>query len=93
MNHSLRQPLSARASSLPDAPTVAPLVLPRAVNPKYAALESPGKAHLHTCADQYDADKATNSNGGMKWIEAHGGYYSTCVKNLRSQDNAERDAN
>jgi len=38
---------------------------------------------MHTCVDQYIANKATNSNGGMKWIEAGGGYYTACNKNLK----------
>jgi hypothetical protein len=39
---------------------------------------------MHTCLDQYKANKATNSNGGMKWIQKGGGYYSKCNAALKS---------
>ena len=57
-------------------------VFPRAVDPKYAK-ESAGKARMHTCLDQYKANKATNANGGLKWIQKGGGYYSECNKRLK----------
>jgi hypothetical protein len=57
-------------------------VFPSAVNSKYAN-ESVGKARLHTCVDQYKANKASNANGGLKWIEKGGGYWSLCDKHLK----------
>ena len=57
-------------------------VYPRAVDTKYAK-ESPGKARMETCLDQYKANKASNGNGGLKWIEKGGGYYSECNKRLK----------
>ena len=57
-------------------------VFPSAVDPKYAK-ESAGKARMHTCVDQYNANKASNGNGGLKWIEKGGGYYSECNKRLK----------
>ena len=54
---------------------------PSAVDPKYAK-ESAGKQRMHTCLDQYNANKASNANGGLKWIEKGGGYYSQCNKLL-----------
>jgi hypothetical protein len=57
-------------------------VFPTAVSPKYSS-EAPGKARLHTCLDQYNANKATNANGGLKWIQKGGGYYSECNKQLK----------
>ena len=57
-------------------------VYPSAVDPKYAK-ESGGKARMHTCVDQYNANKASNGNGGLKWIEKGGGYYSECNKRLK----------
>src|SRR5476649_593252 len=57
-------------------------VFPSAVDPKYAK-ETAGKGRMHTCVDQYNANnanKASNGNGGMKWIEKGGGYYSECNK-------------
>ena len=71
----------------PAAPAAAPeavgnAVFPTAVDPKYAQ-ESPGKGRMHTCVDQYKANKANNANGGLKWIEKGGGYYSECNKRLK----------
>ncbi|BEV46264.1 hypothetical protein [Afipia carboxidovorans] len=57
-------------------------VFPTAVNPKYAS-ETPGKARMHTCVDQFNANKGKNANGGMKWIQKGGGYYSACNKRLK----------
>jgi hypothetical protein len=53
-----------------------------AVDPKYSK-ETAGKARMHTCVDQYNANKAANANGGMKWIQKGGGYYSECSKKLK----------
>jgi hypothetical protein len=38
---------------------------------------------MHTCLDQDNANKATNANGGLKWIQKGGGYYSECTKQLK----------
>jgi hypothetical protein len=71
----------------PAAPTLAPMatgnaVFPNALDPKYAK-ESAGKARMHTCVDQYNLNKAGTGNGGLKWIEKGGGYYSECNKRLK----------
>ena len=89
---------SSSASSAPASPAVsgsstptsareAPngtgnAVFPSAVSPKYSS-ESPGRARLHTCLDQYNADKGNNTLGGLKWIQKGGGYYSECNKRLK----------
>ncbi|MBW7966838.1 hypothetical protein [Bradyrhizobium sp. BR 10261] len=72
------------APAVAPAPTLpaGPAIFPNAVDPKYAK-ETAGKARLHTCVDQYNANKATNGNGGMKWIAKGGGYYSECNKKLK----------
>ena len=57
-------------------------VFPNAVSPKYSK-EKPGQARMHTCVDQYNANKATNANGSLKWIEKGGGYWSECNKRLK----------
>jgi hypothetical protein len=57
-------------------------VFPSAVDPKYSSL-SAGKQRFKTCDDQYNANKATNANGGLKWIQKGGGYYSECNKRLK----------
>jgi hypothetical protein len=57
-------------------------VFPNTVSPKYAG-QSAGRARMHTCLDQYEANKAGNMNGGLKWIQKGGGYYSMCNKRLK----------
>jgi hypothetical protein len=59
-------------------------VFPTAVSPKYSR-EPAGKARMHTCLDQYNANKAGNANGGLHWIQKSGGYYSQCNKRLKGQ--------
>ncbi|MEQ1718138.1 MAG: hypothetical protein ABL907_19525 [Hyphomicrobium sp.] len=58
-------------------------VFPKALSSKYAS-EKPSKARMHTCLDQYKANKVSNGNGGLKWIMKGGGYYSECNKKLKS---------
>ena len=55
---------------------------PSAVAPKYSK-EPAGKARMQTCLDQYNANKASDRNGGLKWIGKGGGYYSECNKRLK----------
>jgi hypothetical protein len=82
------EPKAAEAKPKKEAaPAAAPAatgnaVFPSAVDPKYAS-ESAGKGRMHTCLDQYHANKANNANGGLKWIQKGGGYYSECNKRLK----------
>ena len=71
----------AKEAAAPAAPA-GPAVYPNAVDAKYSK-ETAGKARMHTCLDQYNANKAGNGNGGMKWIQKGGGYYSECSKKLK----------
>ena len=71
----------AKEAAAPAAAS-GPAVYPSAVDPKYSK-ETAGKARMHTCVDQYNANKATNANGGLKWIQKGGGYYSECSKKLK----------
>src|SRR6476646_12117479 len=52
---------AAKETAAPAAPS-GPAVYPNAVDPKYSK-ETAGKARMHTCVDQYNANKATNANG------------------------------
>lgn len=72
---------AAAPSATPAAPS-GPATFPSAIDPKYAK-ETAGKQRMHTCVDQYNANKATNANGGLKWIQKGGGYYSECTKRLK----------
>lgn len=79
---------SAAAAAKPAAtPAATPAaagnaLFPSAISPKYSK-ESPGKARMHTCLDQYKANKASNANGGLKWIQKGGGYYKLCNARLK----------
>jgi len=78
-------PASSTASAPPpSAPPVAsgPVRFPSAVSPKYSK-DSAGKARMETCLDQYKENKANGGNGGLKWIQKGGGYYSECNKRLK----------
>ena len=63
-------------------PTNTNVVFPTAVSPKYAR-QSAGRARMLTCLDQYKANKADKQNGGLKWIQKGGGYYSMCNRHLK----------
>jgi hypothetical protein len=71
-----------RPAATPGRGVNSDAVFPSAISPKYSS-ESAGKARMHTCLDQYNANKASNGNGGLKWIEKGGGYYSECNKRLK----------
>ena len=71
-----------KSEAAPAAAPSGPAVFPKAVDPKYSK-ETEGKARMHTCVDQYNANKASNANGGLKWIQKGGGYYSECTKKLK----------
>ena len=73
---------TAKKEATPAAAPTGPAVYPNAIDPKYAK-ESAGKGRMHTCVDQYNANKATGGNSGLKWIEKGGGYYSECNKHLK----------
>ena len=73
-------PLKPPSTTLPAA--IGSAVFPASVLPKYAA-ERPRTARMHTCRDQYQANKASGGNGGLPWIKKGGGYYSECNKRLK----------
>jgi len=79
-------PLKKTPKTKPKAPTVAEApstaVFPTAIAPTYANLTA-AKGRQKTCLDQYKANKATNANGGLKWIQKGGGYWSECNKHLK----------
>jgi hypothetical protein len=78
-------PPPARPEAAAPPPAAAPsgnAVFPPSVSSKYSS-ESAGKARMHTCLDQYNANKASGGNGGLRWIQKGGGYYSECNKRLK----------
>jgi hypothetical protein len=75
---------TAAAKPAPSAPAAAgAAVFPSSVSSKYSS-ESAGKARMHTCLDQYNANKAGSGNAGLHWIQKGGGYYSQCNTKLKS---------
>ena len=75
---SAAKPKSETAASAPATAAV----FPSAVDSKYAK-EPAHRGRLHTCADQWKANKTTNATGGLKWIQKGGGYWSECNKKLK----------
>ena len=75
-------PKPAAAAPAPAPAATGYAVFPHAIDSKYSK-DSPGKGRMETCLDQYKANKANNGNGGLKWIEKGGGYYSECNKRLK----------
>lgn len=73
---------AAAPAAAPAAPS-GPAKFPAAVDAKYSK-ETAGKARMKTCVDQYNINKASNANGGLKWIQKGGGYYSECTKKLKA---------
>jgi hypothetical protein len=74
---------SAAKPAAPAKSTAGGAVFPSTVSSKYSS-ESAGKARMHTCLDQYNANKAGNGNSGLHWIQKGGGYYSQCNAKLKS---------
>ena len=76
----------SKRSSVKSAPAgtavAANAVFPNAVDAKYSK-EKPGRARRKTCLDQYQANKTSDANGGLKWLQKGGGYYSQCTKKLK----------
>ena len=68
-----------RADSAPKSDVA---VFPKAVDPEFASLK-PAQARRKTCAKQFQANKATKANGGLRWLETGGGYYSLCNSRLK----------
>ena len=58
-------------------------VFPTVIAPKYVSEKDLDKARTKTCADQFTANKASNANGGLKWVEKDGGYYAECINRLK----------
>jgi hypothetical protein len=80
----------AKPRAVPAAPPAAPVitgnaVFPSAIDPKFAS-EKPHMQRMHTCAAQWQANKANNTTGGMRWNQkGGGGYYSVCNKRLKGE--------
>ena len=79
-------PTEATYTSEPEKPSVAApkgVSFPKAISPKFAT-ETPAKGRMHTCLEQYYANKDANTLNGLKWIQKGGGFYSLCNAKLKS---------
>jgi hypothetical protein len=83
-------PVAAEAKPKKEvAPAAAPVavgnaVFPSAIDPKFAS-EKPHMARMHTCSQQWQANKAANTTGGMHWNQkGGGGFYPECNKRLKT---------
>jgi hypothetical protein len=76
--------VAAAPPAAPAAPVVTGnAVFPSVVDPKFAS-EKPHMQRMHTCAAQWQANKAGNTTGGMHWNQkGGGGYYSVCNTRLK----------
>jgi hypothetical protein len=75
-----RVTMEADVRSVPPDPDTA--IYPSSISPFHAG-EEPQEAYLNTCYDQFKANREINANGGMKWSQNGGGYYSECLKRLQ----------
>jgi hypothetical protein len=80
-------PVTTAKPGAAAAPTASgstkPAVFPDGIASKFAD-EKPARARQKTCGAQFKANKATDSNGGLKWIEKGGGYWSQCNTRLKA---------
>ncbi|MDB5569246.1 MAG: hypothetical protein JWN93_429 [Hyphomicrobiales bacterium] len=74
-------PAPAASGAKPAAPA-SPAVFPTDIAAKFAG-EPPARGRQKTCGEQFRANKANNANGGLKWIEKGGGYWSQCNARLK----------
>jgi hypothetical protein len=76
-------PAAAAPAAAAAAKPVTAAVFPAAISATHKD-KKPSKARFATCLDQYKANKAANANGGMKWIQKGGGYFSQCTQKLKA---------
>jgi hypothetical protein len=73
---------AARERAADAAPPAAEPVFPAAVPAKFAS-EKPARARQKACSEQFQANKATGGNAGLRWFQKGGGYWSLCNKRLK----------
>ncbi len=74
----------AKSEAKPATPKVssAGVVFPTSIASKFAG-ETPFKQRLHTCSQQYQANKANGGNGNLRWVQKGGGYWPQCNARLK----------
>ena len=75
-------PPAKPAALAPGAASRGAPVFPAVVSAKFADLR-PAQARQKTCSEQYQANKASGGNGGLRWLQKGGGYWSLCNRKLK----------
>lgn len=78
-------PTEAQYNGEPEKATVAAprgVTFPRGISAKFSS-ETPAKARMHTCSEQYWVNKDAGTLGDLRWTQKGGGYYSLCNDRLK----------
>ena len=75
-------PVAANPLNTAAAKPTSALVFPKGIAEQFAK-EKPASARRKTCGAQFRANKASGGNGGLRWIQPGGGYWSECNKSLK----------
>jgi hypothetical protein len=75
---------TAKNADAAAKPASGKTTFPSSIAAKFAA-EKPAKARMHTCLEQYHANKKGGTLGGTRWIEKGGGYYKLCNAKLKGE--------
>jgi hypothetical protein len=80
------KPPKSASSAAPAAPVeTGNAVFPTAIDPKFAS-EKPHMQRMHTCSEQWKANKDNHTTGGMRWNQkGGGGFYSVCNTRLKGE--------
>ena len=76
-----REKVAKKSDTAPKAAS-GKTTFPSSVAAKFAA-EKPANARMHTCLEQYHANKKAGTLGDMRWIDKGGGYYKLCNARLK----------
>ncbi|MBZ9655013.1 hypothetical protein [Phyllobacterium lublinensis] len=71
-----------KKSDAATSPASGETTFPSSVAARFAA-EKPAKARMHTCLEQYRANKQAGTLGNLRWIAKGGGYYKLCNAKLK----------
>jgi hypothetical protein len=85
-NQFRKETCSKGAPSIPEVSmtttSASGVVFPTTISPEHSS-KPPGQGRMHTCLDQFIANRGTGGNGGLRWVRRSGGYYFECDQRLR----------
>lgn len=76
-------PASRQTPKLLATSAPAGVTFPAVISAAYSA-ETPARQRMRTCLENYHANKAAGTLGGLRWIQQGGGYYSLCNARLKA---------